>query len=65
MKRLFAIRKPNGKLLSTKGNVEYFSNKELAKQARKEANGTDEDGNELYTHTIAAGPDHWRYTNEH
>lgn len=65
MKRLFAIRKPSGKLLSTNGKVEYFASKELAKQARKECNKKDKDGNELHEYTIAAGPDHWRYNNEH
>lgn len=55
-KRLFAVRKPNGKLVTKKkGEVLYFGGKMAAKVERDERNKT------KAGHSVAAGPDHWRY----
>ena len=59
MNRLFTVRKPNGKLISRKGQVIYFANKMEAKAERNSRN------EEKEGHSIAAGPDHWRYKHEY
>jgi hypothetical protein len=61
---LFIVRNTKtGKTLDSCGGILGFERKTQAKHARKEANGTDDEGDEQFSSgwTVANGPDHRHY----
>lgn len=62
---LFIVRNSNtGKTLQHDGAILTFERKAKAKEARRVANGTDDDGNEVFSvgWTVSLGQDHRRFT---
>lgn len=62
---LFIVRNSKtGKLLKHDDAILTFERKERAKEARRMANGRDEEGNEQFSAgwTVSRGPDHRHWT---
>ena len=58
MSNLFALADENGHFFLNGDSPLYFANKQDAKIKRQSLNGTDKDGNEVFTWVVARGPDH-------